>query len=192
MPAPTIVVEDGTGLPNANSYVTVAEAEAYIETRLNSAEWTDASADLKAIAVLNATRSIDVNMEWAGYRATQAQALDWPRIYVPDSRYSMDHWVRDPLAPIGIYGPTYPSDEVPARIKEATAELAAEFLKTDRAAEWDAKGISSVGLGQGAVSVSFTSDAATLKTIFTPQVEAMLQPFGNSREAKVQSRVARG
>lgn len=192
MPAPTIVVEDGTGKADANSYISVADAQAYIEGRLNSDSWNNASADQKAIAVLMATRSVDVNMEWFGYRVGTVQALDWPRLYVPDKRLTMYHYVRDPLAPVGIYGPVYPQDEVPVRVKDATAELAAEMLKTDRAAEWDALGVSSVGLGQGAIAVDFASNAAALKKIFTPQVEAMLMPFGTPAQIRCQARVSRG
>ena len=189
---PELIVEDGTGLDDANSYISVADANTYIEGRLNAEKWTAANADTKAQALIMATRSIDVNMEWAGYRVHQTQALDWPRLYVPDKRYSFDHWTRNPLAPVGTYGPEYPSDEVPKRIAEATAELALELLKTDRAAEWDAMGVSGIGLGQGAISVDFTSDAAALKKMFTPEVSKMLAPFGNSVEARAQARVSRG
>jgi hypothetical protein len=192
MPAPAIVEEDGTGKADANSYASLEWAQNYVETRLNSDEWNGATADQKAIALLMATRSIDVNMEWKGYRLTSTQALDWPRIYVPDNRFSMFHWVRDPLAPVGVYGPTYPSDAVPDRVKQATVELAADMLKSDRASEWDAQGVSSIGLGQGALDVSFTSDAAMLKKIFTPQVEAMLSQLGTPVSSRVQARVRRG
>ncbi len=143
-------------------------------------------------ALVMATRSVDVNMEWLGYRVWQVQPLDWPRIYVPDKRFTMYHYVRDPLAPVGIWGPVYPQNEVPLRVKEATMELAMELLKKDRGAEWDALGVSSVGLGSGAVSVAFTGDAATLKKIFTPQVEAMLVPFGTPTQSRCQARVSRG
>lgn len=74
------IVEDGTGLAAANSYVSVADADAYFLDRGN-ATWEDADTDVKQAALVRAAAALDgkYGALWPGVRATSAQALDWPR-----------------------------------------------------------------------------------------------------------------
>lgn len=102
------------GASNANSYVTTAEADSYLEARLNAGAWTSATADQKAAALIEAQRSMQV-LPWAGLRATDTQALAWPRTEVRDP----DNKDRD----------DYPDTLVPTRVKDAQCEWALEFLK---------------------------------------------------------------
>lgn len=68
---------------DANSYVLVTEADAYVNTyELDTAkrlQWSKLSADDKARLVILATRQLDMYMNWEGYRTVYLQALDWPR-----------------------------------------------------------------------------------------------------------------
>jgi hypothetical protein len=108
------------GASNANSFVTEAEMDAYVEGRLNSAAWTSDAAALPAL--VEATRDLS-NLSWKGWRVTETQALSWPREHVrdPDAIYDED---------VGELGfPEYPVTEIPQRIKDATCELALAYLK---------------------------------------------------------------
>jgi hypothetical protein len=120
MPA---AVDATVGGASANSYVTIAEADAYLVARLNAGAWeTDATADEKIRAVIEATRELD-RLSWQGRRASTTQALAWPR-----------YWVVDPDSPSAF---NVDSTIIPQRVKDATCELALEFLRagtTDLAA----------------------------------------------------------
>ena len=74
-----ITKEDGTGRPDANSYAAVADADAYFDGHLYVSAWTGAAADRKAAALVMATRLIDSEFQFEGFRARDAQALQWPR-----------------------------------------------------------------------------------------------------------------
>jgi hypothetical protein len=63
---------------SANSYVTLAEANAYFETTPDDANWVDKTDDQKNRALISATRFID-DFEFYGERCTTTQALKWPR-----------------------------------------------------------------------------------------------------------------
>jgi hypothetical protein len=63
---------------NTNSYVAVADAETYFETRIDAATWNAASNALKEEALVTATQLID-NRSWIGSAVSSSQALAWPR-----------------------------------------------------------------------------------------------------------------
>ena len=104
-----VVVENGTGLANADSYVSVAEADAYA-TAYGNTTWAGATAPEKEAALRRATRYVDGRYagRWPGYKLNgRTQALAWPRKSVLDS-----------------YGGTVASNEVPREIVSATIEVA--------------------------------------------------------------------
>jgi len=63
---------------NANSYVTLAEANAYFETVPSSTQWDNKQDDKKNRALIAATRWID-SFIFYGDRCDQGQALKFPR-----------------------------------------------------------------------------------------------------------------
>jgi hypothetical protein len=115
-----LVVEDGTGLPNAESYISVADADAR-HTSLGNTAWTDASVTTaqKEAALRKATIYMlqAYRQRWTGYRAkvVPLQALDWPRYGV-----EVDHF------PVHY-------DIVPADVANACADLALKALSSDLA-----------------------------------------------------------
>lgn len=117
-----VTIVETVGASNANSFVSVAEATAYLEGRLNSSAWSGASAADQAAALVEATRELSAR-PWCGSRVTTTQALAWPR-----------QWAPDPDAPGATY---YAATIIPQRVKDATCELALEFL---RAGTTDAAG----------------------------------------------------
>ena len=80
----TLIKEDGTGRTDANSYATVAEGDAYFDAHLYPSAWTAATATTKAAALVMATRLVDSQYQFNGFRAHDTQALQWPRERCPD------------------------------------------------------------------------------------------------------------
>lgn len=98
-----MIVEDGTGLSNADSYVSLTEANTYATAR-NLAKWTGSDA-VKQAALISATQFIDATYAFKGTLVRFEQALSWPRLDVYD---------RDLRSVLG----------VPKQVKQATIELA--------------------------------------------------------------------
>lgn len=109
----SVTVVETAGSATANSFVSVAEADAYLEARLNSSAWT--GTEPKKIAVIEATRELSA-LAYDGYRATTTQSLSWPRFAAVDPDGTSDYVLFD-------------DDVIPQRIKDATCELALEFLR---------------------------------------------------------------
>ena len=109
----SVVIDATAGGASANSFVTLAEAQAYMDARLNGDTWTAASTDTQNRALVEATRDIS-NKDFGGRRVTVTQSLSWPR------------WgALDPDQP---YGWLFDSTIVPTRVKNATCELAFQFV----------------------------------------------------------------
>lgn len=106
------VVEDGTGLADANAFASVAYVDAY-HNEGGNATWTGTDA-LKEAAIIRATRYLSNAYAWQGTRRkNRNQALAWPRTDVADNE-----------------GFAVPFDAVPTEIQQATAEIALRELAT--------------------------------------------------------------
>lgn len=77
-----LTVEDGTGLANADSYVSVADATAY-HAAMGNAAWAALDTDEKEWALRRATQYIDVRYNYRGSPLRSTQALAWPRTSSP-------------------------------------------------------------------------------------------------------------
>ena len=77
-----LIVEDGTGLANADSYASVAFADSYFANRMTS-NW-DSSDSHKEILLRLATDHIDIvyGQRFKGAKSTLSQSLQFPRIGV--------------------------------------------------------------------------------------------------------------
>jgi hypothetical protein len=113
----TIIVEDGSQVANAESYTSVAEADAYHTARGNETTWTDLDVEVKEQALRKATDYMvqAYSLRWKGYRMGEIQALDWPRGYV---------YKRETITSNGFV----PNNVVPDQVKHACAELAFRAL----------------------------------------------------------------
>jgi hypothetical protein len=151
-----------SGSASANSFITVEDADTYMELRLNSDAWT--GDDDKAKALVEATREISV-MEFYGERTDTTQALSFPREFLPN-----------PDSPNADY---YTNTEIPQRVKDATCELALEFLKagtTDLGSADSNRGV--IEKTVGPLTTRWESSQARVTGLSRyPRVLKLLAPF---------------
>lgn len=72
------VVATPVGDASCNSYITVAEGDAFAALELATLSWSSATTDEKGKALIAATRYLD-QLIWIGSKVTTTQALMWPR-----------------------------------------------------------------------------------------------------------------
>lgn len=107
------------GAANANTYCSLAEADAYHETHVAKAAWDAVTDDdAKGAALVMATRLLDALVQWEGVVVTSSQALLWPRLFA-----------------CGRNGYPLASTTIPAEVRNACAEYARVLLGNDRTAD---------------------------------------------------------
>lgn len=76
-----IIVEDGTGITDANSYASVAFADAYFTDFANAA-WAALTQPAKESALMQASQYIDLvwSRVYPGTKYRETQGLGWPRL----------------------------------------------------------------------------------------------------------------
>lgn len=152
----TLVVEDGTGLVDSNSYVSLSEADDYWELRNEgSSGWGALSDDAKTASLVRAAQYLDYAYRYVGDRYSTIQAMTWPRVVFFDA---------DARAMF--------ADIIPQRIKDAQCELAREdaivgklLAPVDRGGRVQSESV-------GPLSVSYFADAPATKQF--PLVDAIL------------------
>jgi hypothetical protein len=156
----TFTVENGQGLSDAESYISAADATTYHANRGNAA-WAALASDTIREQMLRRATDYMVGMyrdRWKGYRILSTQALDWPRYEVP---------MPDTVG--GLVLNYYPSDEVPAIVARACAELALRAIDGDLNEDLDAPVIEET---VGPITTRYAQGARRTKSF--PAVEAML------------------
>ncbi len=178
----TLVKEDGTGLSNANSYASVADGDAYFEGHLYATAWTAATSGTKAAALVMATRLVDTQFQFNGFRANEGQGLQWPRERCPDpDRIAVTSSLQSPVLSSFV-----PSDDVPKGVVEAVCEMARELLIADRTAAPPGEGISSTqtssathdSAGGSSSQSSTTYSKEDTRPIMSRVAQAMLAKYG--------------
>jgi hypothetical protein len=114
-----LIVEDGSGKSDADSYLSVADADTYHTNHSGSTDWSGAATAVKEKSLRLATQYLNIRFNglWKGYKATDLQALAWPRVLadkedVYDAAY-------------------YDSESLPIVLENATAELALRVVQGD-------------------------------------------------------------
>jgi hypothetical protein len=120
-----IVLDATIGGASANSYLTLAEAQAIIDGFVQDADvtaWASATTDQKNRALFSATQRLD-RERFLGARATDTQALQWPRTGVrkPDT-YINTYAVGFPFRITTDY---YTDGEIPQQVQYAQVVMAA-------------------------------------------------------------------
>jgi len=162
--AATFVVEDGTGKTDANSYVSLADADQYHENNSGSTTWSGATDANKQKALRLATQYVDAryNGRWRGFQATSTQALAWPRMSAYDNE-----------------GYIYDSDAVPQRLADAVSELALRVIDGDTLFEDQSKPgvIKTKSVRAGPISRTIEYMGGMNQAKKYPLIEALLAPL---------------
>lgn len=144
-----LIIDDGTGIETANSFASVAFADAYHAASLYSAGWTAASEPRKEAALIMATRLLVSSVVFPGRQTFPGvQGLPFPRECV-----TLD-------------GVTLPNNITPTPIKNATAELAKLLLAEDLTIDPAQNDLKLLNLGKGALEIEFR-EGTKKKTIPT-------------------------
>jgi len=157
-----LIVEDGSGKADAESYADLAFANAYVAAQGGDATWEAAGDPAREAALRKATQYVDdvFGAQWKGFRRSAGQALRWPRQGVYD---------RD--------GYLLASDALPARLKHATAAVALEVVlgKVPFASAATTGTLASKDLQVGSLRIakSYQGGQSTQPSI--PKAEALLQ-----------------
>jgi hypothetical protein len=169
-----LIVEDGTGLSNADAYISLADARIYAAAYGYTLPDDDTLAE---IAIRQGTQYIDMQEScFGGTRLVQAQSLSWPR-----------------LGAVNAYGFEIASDSIPLQLGYATVAAADEFgAGTDVRATDDGKSIASEEV-TGAVAVSYFNNGKTGGTVtITKALDALKSLLVTCANNGFEFRVGRG
>jgi len=147
---------------NTNSYVEIADADDYLETRIDSANWFDADDEIKEQALVTATLLIDDN-SWIGSAVSSSQALAWPR----DNATYND-------ARLGL-SVTFANDEIPSRVKVAVYEQALHLIDNEDLLMGTTQTFESISVGS--ISISDSNGDVTRTPIKSTQATKSIKPL---------------
>ena len=142
-----LIVEDGTGLTAADSYVSLEDSNIFHEER-SADMWAAASTAAREAALRNAADWLDANYRFIGQRLSTGQALQWPRL-------------------------TTGGTAIPHRVKKAQMMAALEALAGPLMPRQEGAPVTSVRKkldGVGEIETTYANE----KQARYPQIDAML------------------
>jgi len=203
--SPTLVVEDGTVVLGANTYLgigsvgspEVSGADTYFENLMDTV-WLNALPAQKGAALIKAGIFLrqQFRLKWAGSLMDANQAMDWPRRGVPVPDFFDPFYER--VLPVGFENTYYiPENSIPQLVKDAQCMLARYTM--------DDSGISNVPLQSplgrktaseqvGPIAVSYFPDGqgGGRQTTFYWDVENLLAPLLDpAKNSGISGRVTR-
>lgn len=167
-----LIVEDGSIVENANTYVDLAYANAYIDSYPDAyvQDWLDSDDDAKSKALVLAARWIDLNIDFYGEKQTLEQSMAWPRV---NARYSN--------------GIPIPKNFIPSELKLAQCEIAIMIASGDFLdSPTGAGGLNTVNIG-GIISVSDNADSSFSNKL-SSYASAYLKLISRYDDSAMQSR----
>lgn len=182
----TVIVENGTNIANANSYLSVANFKIYADAHgLSYAGKTD---DQIGSALIRATAWIDATYRarWPGVRTYSTQTLQWPRkegIYVYGTFYPNTYLTTVTDAE----GVIIAINAIPSVLVSATAEAAYREVVTPGSLAPDmARGgaIKSVSAGSVAVEWFGAAPAETTFSVIDGLLSSILTSVNNGYTAR--------
>lgn len=143
-------VEDGTGLADANAYISVAFADTYFLDRGN-ATWAAALTADKESAIVRSTDYLDkrFGLKYKGVKESSAQGLEWPRAGAIDND-------------------GYLFDDVPRNLEKATAEYAVRALSLVLAPDNSNSGVKTTRKKVGPIETEDELTAPTSGSLVSP------------------------
>ena len=168
--AVTVIVEDGSGVINANSYRSTADIDSWIETNPHDSTWAGLTQAQKNGYAIMSCRVLNEQIDWDGWQTDDEQSLDLPRSGMTDKN-----------------GNSIDSDEIPTEIQNAQCELARLLAIEDRTDDPDTAGFKEIGVG----TIKLVIDKADRVPVLANNVWAMVNAFGTKKIQKGISRVVR-
>lgn len=170
---PEIIVEDGTLVDGANSYVDVIAADIYFSGHPQETEWNAVSDDRKAWALYRAARYIESRYSgrWRGVPVgvvgslgvgiSQLQNLSWPRVIYTDYGY--------------LYGSFLGNLVIPQQLIEAQCELALRDIQQGNLAPDQDRDqfVSSESVGP----ITTTYQQSAPSKVRFPEIDVILAPL---------------
>lgn len=155
-----MIVEDGTGISNADSYISLEDAEAYVSSSFFTGDWSELTNSQKESLLKTSSMYLDSFYSWYGEKSVQTSGLRWPRVGVEDS---------DDIE--------VPSNSIPNKIKWATVEMSIYLASTNLLEESDSRGVDSVKID--VIEITFNSSEKNVKLPNT--VTHLLKDYGSPR-----------
>lgn len=136
----------------------------YVTTRVHSSTtitaWENLDTEVQSLYLVNATRAIDMYMEWIGDKYSRDQRLDWPRVNAYVDSYLVDQTT------------------FPLPVVEATYEMALWMMANsgevyvDQTSSYDA-------IKVGPITIDFNQQAlGSARQYFPDIVAALLRDYG--------------
>jgi len=147
---------------NTNSYVEVADAVTYFETRIDAASWDTATAATRDDSLVTATQLID-NNPWIGAAVSSSQALAWPRKNVIYFDNRMGQSI------------TIANNVIPNVVKVAVYEQALHLLNNEDLLAQTVQTFESISVGS--ISLSDSNNDVTRTSISPNIVMKPLRPL---------------
>lgn len=142
---------------DTNSYLSVADADAYFLDRLNTTAWDGATAGDKSASLIQATKAIE-SMKFLGSRYLSTQKLSFPRSGLYEDGILLDETV------------------VPQNVKDAVCEYAILMLQEDYTAPDDLEQFGEVSVG----SIRIKTNPSKGRKPVPPMVDSLLSNYKDS------------
>jgi hypothetical protein len=146
---------------SANSYITVADADAYFTGRGSPSAWTSLTTAQKEGALIYATEWLDSNYSWYSTICTTTQALGFPRNSGFDSEGRT-------IMGCGV---------IPTKIKNATCEMALQHIN-ENLYSTEREGLKSQSFGDASETYSSSSRSFS-------GIKLSLAEYGSTGKTKV-------
>lgn len=147
-----LIIEDGTGVVGATSYVTVAEARAYASARGVTLSAVDATVEVLLIKAMDYLES-----KRASFKGSKLHYLQWPR------------------SEVVVDGFDVAETTIPTELKNAQCQLAIEYVSTDPMATSTKAAVKSESVGP--ISVTYAISDGDRPSVDMPKVDALLEPL---------------
>ena len=158
-----IILEDGSLIPGANCYLSLAEAEKLVSSRLYVEDWHAATSSSKVASLKWATKLLDRSIRWRGRKISSSQSLTFPRYNLKD-----------------LSGDSIDSKSIPAFLKDAVLELALHLLREDISQNNSLDSLSSIKIG----SIQVKSKDDQISSKLPSSVIEIISEYGSIKAAK--------
>lgn len=156
----TLIVEDGTIVANANTFISEADFQTYCDNRGLSIDAFDPDAIDAAIIRAGDWLNNEDRLWWRGLRVDDEQGMAWPRQSV--------------LVQLGT-GTVLPSNLIPRKVKDAQCYLAYRQLTTGDVQPDLERGGGIQSVSAGGVAVTFMANAS-IETVYQAAI-GILKPY---------------